>query len=449
MKIEAALSATLPPNRPAPAAGGGFLTVWDESGESAPPGPAGEPHADAQGAGTPAEGTPLPAPDPVPWFALGPGTADSVHGAEPPTDADGAEIRSALGPLAAMDRGSGVAAIPAGGDANPSSAPASAADLSTDAAHAAPRPGRADGAGAQLQPADSQGARSAAEAHAASQQTATASAAPVSVTIAATAGPPPAAAPSPPPAAGLSGEPEAEPQFTGPAPGPLPQAEGAAPASRQRTLLAYRAAALPAPALPDQPPAPQTAESPPVPDAGPTSSDAPLPSGSATTTTAILPAALPAIVPQDGTPAGLAAGDFHGPPAPARADSAAPAPPPASPPGSPPAAALLTAKEGEIDLRLAPEELGRVQMTLRQEGELMRVHIQADRPETLDLLRRNAGELASDLRAAGYEGSSFSFGGSPRGQDQRPAQTGTAAAEPAPLRPAPPAGTAGALDLRL
>lgn len=121
------------------------------------------------------------------------------------------------------------------------------------------------------------------------------------------------------------------------------------------------------------------------------------------------------------------------------------APPP--PPGQI-AQAVISATDHQIDLSLAPEELGRVQLTLHQDGEVMRVHIVADRPETLDLLRRHAGELAQDLRAAGHDGASFSFGGSPR--DQPAHAPMTADTDPhSPPRPPAPRGHDGALDLRL
>lgn len=131
---------------------------------------------------------------------------------------------------------------------------------------------------------------------------------------------------------------------------------------------------------------------------------------------------------------------------------AAPAPPPAAPP--PPAAqlseAIVTSGDGQIDLRLDPEELGRVRVTLHQDGDVMRVHIHADRPDTLDLLRRNAGDLAAELRAAGYEGTSFSFGDQSRDQSRRQPQAGASdTASPTAHRTAPLQGSGAALDLRL
>lgn len=71
-----------------------------------------------------------------------------------------------------------------------------------------------------------------------------------------------------------------------------------------------------------------------------------------------------------------------------------------------------------VEVILSPEELGRVQMDFRADGDGMRVFLTAERPETLDLLRRHADQLASELRQAGYSGASLSFGqwGQPQGE---------------------------------
>jgi Flagellar hook-length control protein FliK len=71
-----------------------------------------------------------------------------------------------------------------------------------------------------------------------------------------------------------------------------------------------------------------------------------------------------------------------------------------------------------VEVILSPEELGRVQMDFRADGDGIRVFLTAERPETLDLLRRHADQLASELRQAGYSGASLSFGqwGQPQGE---------------------------------
>ncbi|WP_323767703.1 flagellar hook-length control protein FliK [Antarctobacter sp.] len=65
--------------------------------------------------------------------------------------------------------------------------------------------------------------------------------------------------------------------------------------------------------------------------------------------------------------------------------------------------------DGIVEIRLSPEELGHVRMQLVSSDGGMTVHVSADRPETLDLLRRNIDQLARDLADAGYDGASFTF----------------------------------------
>ena len=65
-----------------------------------------------------------------------------------------------------------------------------------------------------------------------------------------------------------------------------------------------------------------------------------------------------------------------------------------------------------VELTLSPAELGRVRISLSSADAGMVVSIQADRPETLDLMRRNAELLADDFRDIGYDGATFSFEGS-------------------------------------
>ncbi len=117
--------------------------------------------------------------------------------------------------------------------------------------------------------------------------------------------------------------------------------------------------------------------------------------------------------------------------------------------------ALQEADQRVVQLQLAPAELGRVRITLSAQDAGLHVLIISERPETLDLLRRNADELFVALSALGYEGLDLSFGREGReGQearaDHRPPQDAAAAAPPPEARaPAAPRGAAGAgLDLR-
>jgi Flagellar hook-length control protein FliK len=120
-------------------------------------------------------------------------------------------------------------------------------------------------------------------------------------------------------------------------------------------------------------------------------------------------------------------------------------------------AGLVASPTGITELALAPEELGHVRLRLEPDAaqpDRMLVMISVERPETLDLLRRHAGELADALRDAGYSGADigFSQNGS---QDQARSQHPHADQGPAlghddpPPPPARPAVAGATLDLRL
>lgn len=92
---------------------------------------------------------------------------------------------------------------------------------------------------------------------------------------------------------------------------------------------------------------------------------------------------------------------------------------------SPPAAHLQIAQtigstvDGVTELRLSPDELGQVRIDLRTDGDRLVVSITAERPETLDLLRRHADQLAAELRTTGQNQLDLSFG-QWAGQDASP-----------------------------
>ncbi len=69
-----------------------------------------------------------------------------------------------------------------------------------------------------------------------------------------------------------------------------------------------------------------------------------------------------------------------------------------------------------IEITLTPEELGKVRMTLHSTEGSISVSVQAERPETLDLMRRNIDSLARDFRDMGYSQISFDFSDRPSGQ---------------------------------
>lgn len=122
--------------------------------------------------------------------------------------------------------------------------------------------------------------------------------------------------------------------------------------------------------------------------------------------------------------------------------------------------ALAKSTDGSTDLALAPEELGKVRLKLKPDAgnpDRMVVMITFERPETLELFRRHAGELADALRSAGYAGADIGFGqegGFASGSDQRGTPSGQPGgqlhADPSDISPAPARHLAGAsLDLRL
>jgi flagellar hook-length control protein FliK len=109
-----------------------------------------------------------------------------------------------------------------------------------------------------------------------------------------------------------------------------------------------------------------------------------------------------------------------------------------------------------VELTLAPEELGRLRLHMVPQGDAIHVILSAERPDTVDLLRRNADHLIAELRQSGFTAPSFSFGtwgdapqqrfsappnGLPNGQ--------RAEADASQTPPAPPKTIATGLDLRL
>lgn len=62
-----------------------------------------------------------------------------------------------------------------------------------------------------------------------------------------------------------------------------------------------------------------------------------------------------------------------------------------------------------VDLALNPEELGKIRLTFTAENGALTVSVTAERPETLELMRRHIDTLAQDLRNAGYKDVSFGF----------------------------------------
>jgi hypothetical protein len=119
-------------------------------------------------------------------------------------------------------------------------------------------------------------------------------------------------------------------------------------------------------------------------------------------------------------------------------------------------AALVQTEGKATEIALAPEELGRVRLRLEPDAanpDRMVVMISIERPETLDLFRRNAAELTDALRQAGYGGVDIGFGRE-RGndtpqRDDRSGQMVDAAPDAHPIAPAATRLAGASLDLRL
>lgn len=75
------------------------------------------------------------------------------------------------------------------------------------------------------------------------------------------------------------------------------------------------------------------------------------------------------------------------------------------------AEALPQTQNRPVEITLSPEELGRVRLSLTLSESQVTVNLLAERPETLDLLRRHIDMLGEEFRALGYENIAFAFGG--------------------------------------
>ncbi|PHR88516.1 MAG: hypothetical protein COA78_36380 [Blastopirellula sp.] len=73
--------------------------------------------------------------------------------------------------------------------------------------------------------------------------------------------------------------------------------------------------------------------------------------------------------------------------------------------------ALVRQPDQPIEVALNPEELGRVRIALTHLDSGLSVTITAERPETLDLMRRHIEQLAAEFRQLGYDNIGFEFFG--------------------------------------
>ena len=80
---------------------------------------------------------------------------------------------------------------------------------------------------------------------------------------------------------------------------------------------------------------------------------------------------------------------------------------------------VTRAPDGPVDLHLNPEELGKVRISMAMVEGGINVTILAERPDTLDLMRRHIDQLAQEFRQLGYGLINFSFGQRNEGQENR------------------------------
>ena len=118
--------------------------------------------------------------------------------------------------------------------------------------------------------------------------------------------------------------------------------------------------------------------------------------------------------------------------------------------------AAKSAIDGMVEVKLSPEELGRVRLAMTTVESGMTVLVTAERAETLDLIRRNIDLFAADLAEQGFTNLNFSFGGETSDGDGEQSDDPSERAIRPDLRPVfdgriDPAVTAsnGRVDLRI
>lgn len=81
---------------------------------------------------------------------------------------------------------------------------------------------------------------------------------------------------------------------------------------------------------------------------------------------------------------------------------------------------ILAREPGKpVEIALNPEELGRVRISLSTSEAGVTVLVTSERPETLDLLRRNIDQLSQEFLRLGYEQASFEFNSEDTGRDEQ------------------------------
>lgn len=73
------------------------------------------------------------------------------------------------------------------------------------------------------------------------------------------------------------------------------------------------------------------------------------------------------------------------------------------------AEAMQRLPDRPVEIALNPRELGRVRMNISAAETGITVSVLAERPETLDLMRRNIDQLSIEFEAIGYTNINFAF----------------------------------------
>ncbi|MFK7834743.1 MAG: flagellar hook-length control protein FliK [Sulfitobacter sp.] len=77
-----------------------------------------------------------------------------------------------------------------------------------------------------------------------------------------------------------------------------------------------------------------------------------------------------------------------------------------------------------VEISLSPEELGRVRLALTHSEAGITVSVLAERPETIDLMRRHISNLEAAFQAIGYDDVAFSFAGGEADTGEQNERTG-------------------------
>lgn len=113
-------------------------------------------------------------------------------------------------------------------------------------------------------------------------------------------------------------------------------------------------------------------------------------------------------------------------------------------------------RNAPIEIALDPPELGQLRISVARGDDGMVLNVAADRPETLDLMRRHAGLLSQEFQRHGLDNAGFSFSGRDDGHPfpDTPVPDGTEPAAPeltadGPAVPATSPTDSTSLDIRI